>query len=457
MATLPSRPTREELLTFIEDSNLEYATIGFVDYQGTVRGKYVSRNKLLSALDKMAFPLVSLALDPTDAILLAPGIAEAESGFADAPVRLLPETARFVPWERDGRNLFILAEFTGEGEKYCPRAVYRRVFDQAHDMGMRPVHAVECEFTLFNETAESAAQKGYRDLEVATPHKTYYSLVRQGVQAEFYNELMDMAAAMRIPLESLHEEMSDGFMEVAIQHGSGADVPDSAALFKTFAKVVAQRNNKLVSFMARWSTEVDGQSGHIHASLTDLDGQPLFHDAGDQDGMSQTMKYFIGGMQALMGDFMIMLAPNLNSFKRLVPGIFAPISAEWGIENRTCAIRAIPGSPSSSRIECRTPGADANPYLSIAAIIAAGLHGIREKIEPSAPTIGNAYDLETPEALRFPTDFKEAIQRFHNSKEARAWFGDAFVDAYAGSRTTQLEQFAAMVTDRELERFFELV
>ena len=457
MATLPSRPTREKLLAFIEASNLEYATIGFVDYQGTVRGKYVSRNKLLSALDKMSFPLVSLALDPTDAILLAPGIAEAESGFADASVRLLPETARLILWERAGRDLFILSEFIGEAEKYCPRAVYRRIYDQAEAMGMRPVHAVECEFTLFNETAGSAAAKGYRNLEVATPHKTYYSLVRQGVQAEFYNELMDMAQSMRIPLESLHEEMSDGFMEVAIQHGNDAGVPDSAALFKTFAKIVAQRNNKLISFMARWSTAVDGQSGHIHASLTDLEGNPLFHDAGDPDGMSRTMKYFIGGMQALMGDFMIMLAPNINSFKRLVPGIFAPISAEWGIENRTCAIRAIPGSPSSSRVECRTPGADANPYLSIAAIVAAGLHGIREKIEPTEPTVVNAYDLETPEALRFPTDFKDAIQRFHTSEQARAWFGAAFVDAYAGSRMTQLEQFAAMVTDRELERFFELV
>ncbi len=457
MSNLPNKPSHAELLEFIASSNLEYATIGFADYQGTIRGKYVSRSKLESALEKMSFPLISLALDPTDAVLFAPGISDPNSGFFDKPARLLPETARFIPWEREGRNLFILAEFTDEWAQYCPRGVYRRVYERAREMGYTPCHSVELEFTLFDETALSAAEKGYKNLNVATPHRTYYSLVRQGVQAEFYNELMDLAEVMRLPLESLHEEMGAGFMEVALQYGSGVEVADHAALFKTFSKVMAQRGGKLISFMARWSNDADGQSGHVHVSLLDMDGKPVFHDPDGFRKMSDTMRFFIGGMQKLMGDFLLMLAPNINSFKRLVPGIFAPISAEWGVENRTCAIRAIPGSPNSSRVECRTPGADANPYLSLAAVLAAGLYGIENRIEPTDPSDQNAYENDPPEHLKFPGSFAEAIGRFRQSAEARQFFGDAFVEAYADTRQAQLEQFAAMVTDRELERFFELV
>lgn len=457
MVDLPLTPDISELKKYISDSNLEYATIGFIDYQGTVRGKYVSRAKLESALDSMSFPIVSLALDPTDAILFAPVVADAGSGFPDRPVRLLPETARLIPWAPERRNLLLLSEFAGDFADYCPRNVFSRVVSHAQQLGYRPCMSTELEFTLFDETPASVVEKGHRNLKLATPHRTYYSLVRQEAQSEIYNQLMDMCASLRIPIDSIHEEMGDGFMEIAVKYGHDASVPDASALFRTFAKVVAQRNGKLATFMARWSNNADGQSGHIHASLQKLDGTSAFHDEAAAHKMSETMRFFVGGMQALMGDFLLMFAPNINSFKRLVPGIFAPISAEWGVENRTCSIRAIPGSPKSSRIECRTPGADANPYLSIAGVLAAGLHGVENRIEPTAPLEGNAYDNKTPEALRLPGSFAEAITRFRGSAAARRYFGDGFVDAYADTRTAQLEQFAAMVTDRELERFFELV
>jgi glutamine synthetase len=457
MVELPLKPTMAQLKQYIADSELEFATISFVDYQGTVRGKYVSRSKLESALENMTFPVVSLALDPTDAILFAPVIADASSGFPDRPVKLLPETARLIPWAPERRNLLIMSEFTGDFADYCPRNVFNRVVSHAETMGFRPCAATELEFTLFNETARSIVDKGHKNLQPATPHRTYYSLVRQEVQSEIYNRLMDMCLSMRIPVESLHEEMGDGFMEVAVKYGHDASVPDASALFRTFAKVVAQRNGQVASFMARWSNDADGQSGHVHASLQKLDGTPVFYDETDPNKISETMRYFIGGMQHLMGDFLLMFAPNINSYKRLVPGIFAPISAAWGIENRTCSIRAIPGSAKSSRIECRTPGADANPYLSLAAVLTAGLHGIEHKIEPTAPFEGNAYEVEIPEALRLPGSFSESIERFKGSAHARRYFGDGFVDAYADTRRAQHDQFAALVTDRELERFFELV
>ncbi|BBD96770.1 glutamine synthetase [Sphingobium amiense] len=457
LANLPQNPTLTELRAFISESDLEFATIAFADYQGTIRGKYVSRAKLESALEAMSFPAISLVLDPTDAILAVPVLADSSSGYPDRPVRLVPETARFIPWAEPRRNLLILAEFAEDFADYCPRNMFHRMQRHAERLGFRPCASSELEFTMFDETPQSIIAKGYHNLQPSTPNRTYYSLVRQETQSSLYNQLMDMCAALRIPVDSLHEEMGEGFMELAIRYGTDASVPDATALFRTFAKVVAQRNGKLATFMARWSNNADGQSGHIHASLQTLAGEPVFHDPSRPDGMSETMRHFIGGMQALLGDFLLLLAPNINSYKRLVPGIFAPISTAWGIENRTCAIRAIPGSPGSSRIECRLPGADANPYLSLAGVITAGLHGVEHRIEPSAPCEGNAYEMEILESQRLPASFDAAITRFRGSEMARHYFGDAFVEAYADSRRTQYEQFQAMVTDRELERFFELV
>lgn len=457
MIDLPQRPSLSELKTFIADSQLEFATVSFVDYQGTVRGKYVSRAKLEGALDGMAFPLVSLALDPTDVILLAPVVADPASGFPDHPVRLLPETARLLPWAPPGRNLLLLSQFAGPGGELCPRNILCNAAARAADAGFIPCFSTELEFTVFDETPHSVLAKGHRNLTRMTPLKTYYSLVRQETQSEFYNALMDMCASMRIPVESLHQEMGAGFMEVAMRHGTDVGVADASALFKTFAKVVAQRHGKLATFMARWSQDADGQSGHIHISLQHADGSSAFHDATRPHGIGSTMRHFIGGLQLLMGDFCLMFAPNINSFKRFVPGIFAPVSAAWGIENRTCGIRAIPGSAKSIRLECRTPGADANPYLSLAAVLTAGLHGVQHALEPTSPFEGSAYDMDIDPALKLPGSFAEAIDRFRRSPLARGYFGNDFVEAYAGTRQTQHDQFAAMVTDRELERFFELV
>jgi glutamine synthetase len=209
--------------------------------------------------------------------------------------------------------------------------------------------------------------------------------------------------------------------------------------------------------MARWSNEADGQSGHVHISLLDAAGKPVFHDPAADGTMSRTMRHFLGGMQALMPELLLMLGPNINSFKRFVPNIFSPIAALWGWENRTCALRVITGAPKSQRIECRTPGADANPYLALACLVGAGLYGIENELEPSEPSKGNVYDQPVPEAHRFPESFRDGITQFRESSAARALFGGAFVDVYASTRDFQDREFRARVTDAELYRFFELI
>ena len=446
----------EDAKRLIAERDVDHVVVGVPDLQGFLRGKYISRDKLLGTLDKgMGVPGVVYALDPTDVILDVPGLSDDTSGYDDNLIRLIPETCREIPWEPPHRNLFFLGAFVDDAKRYCPRAVYQRVAERAARMGFRPFHSCELEFTLFDETAKTAFQKGYKNLDISSPHKAYELLLRQEVRAEFHNGLMDMCRTMNIPVESVHEEMSPGFMEAALRYDEGVRAPDNAVIFKTFAKAYAQRQGQLISFMARWSNQADGQSGHIHISLRGLEGEPVFVDEDGDHGASRVMMQFVAGMQALMPELLIMLGPNVNSFKRYLPGIFAPIAATWGWENRTCALRVIPGPPLSQRIECRTPGADANPYLSMACLLGAGLWGIEHDLEPSAPTIGNVYAQEIPEKQRFPATFSEAIERFHASAAARELFGDFFVDFFARSRASQEASFRGLVTDAELMRFFE--
>lgn len=447
----------EDMRRIAEERGAKNVTIAMSDMNGLLRGKYISRDKLDSVLDNgWGMPPLILALDLDDIIMDAAEGLDGSDGYADVMARALPETCREIPWESPERNLLMLAEFAGDMEALCPRGVYRRMEQKAADMSFQPYHALELEFTMFEETALSAFEKDYRNLDISTPLKTYEVIQRQATWTEFYNELLDCFDTMDVALETAHEEMGPGFMEVSMAPQIGVKAADNAVIFKTYAKALAQRMGRLITFMARWSNDVDGQSGHIHMSLKDKDGEPVFRDDNSEDGMSDTMRHFLGGMQALMPEMLLMMGPNVNSFKRYVPGIFSPIGATWGYENRTCALRVIRGAAKAQRIECRTPGADANPYLSLACLLGSGLYGIEHKIEPQAPMEGNVYDQEVPEGQRFPESFSVAIERFRSSTAARELFGDRFVNVYATTRASQDREFRTLVTDAELRRFFEL-
>ncbi len=212
--------------------------------------------------------------------------------------------------------------------------------------------------------------------------------------------------------------------------------------------------------MAKWNMNEAGQSGHLHLSLMTGDSTiNVFHDPGAENGISDTMRHFIGGQQAHMADLTAMVAPTVNSYRRLIPGLWAPTDATWGIDNRTCAIRVLPGTPKSHRMEYRVPGADANPYLVAAAAIASGLHGIEHRIEPSPPQTGNAYERDHPELHRLPSNLADAGKRFSASTMARTWFGDAFVNHFAASRDWEARQLPMdpTISTAELDRYFELI
>lgn len=457
--SLSSIATAEDVVRLIDARKPEHVNVGFGDMPGQLRVKYVSTERFLGALEKgLGFAGAALALDHCDVQRPAQGVSSGEGvTFGDRLCRIVPDSVREIPWESPQRNLLFLADFEEPEGPLQPRNVYRRVLDRARAQGLRAFHSSEYEFTMFEETPRSIREKDYRGLRLATLDNSYHLMLRQGVGSGFYNALMDCCKGMDIPLEGVHEEMGAGFMEAALAYGEGVRAADNAMLFKTAAKIVAQRHDKLITFMARWSNQADGQSGHVHVSLRDEAGDPLFHDPAQPRAMSRQMRHFVGGLQRLLPEFLILFGPTVNSFRRYQPWIFSPVAATWGWENRTCALRLIGGSALSQRVECRVPGADANPYLALACVLGAGLWGIENAVEPGEESTWNVYDHldRVAPQYRFPRSFAAAIERFEASRPARELFGDRFVDAYVEMKRAQDEEFAALVTDVELRRFFE--
>ena len=452
----PKISTAEEAKQLVIERDLSHVKVGVFDLDGILRGKYMSRSKFFSALESgFNFCNVVLGWDSNDQLYDNVTYTGWHTGYPDAAVRVLPETCRDLMYEEGG--LFFLSEFKGTAEAICPRAILRRTIEKCRSMGFEPFSAVEYEFFVFEETPQSCHEKGFRNLVPWTPGNFGYSALRNSVENEFYRELLSCGEIMDFPIEGLHNETGPGVLEVAIGVDESLASADKAALFKTFAKVVAQRNHLMATFMAKWSGSYPGQSGHIHISLQDENGKALFYDAEDPHRMSGLMRHFVAGCQNYMPEVLAMVASTVNSYRRLVPGFWAPTNATWGVENRTCALRVIPGSPKSQRMEYRVAAADANPYLALSAALASGLWGIEEKLEPLAPIQGNGYDQALPAYLNLPSTLWDAAQRFKVSKRSRDTFGDSFVEHFAATREWEERELRKTITDWELRRYFEII
>jgi glutamine synthetase len=448
--------TAAQARRIVEERGLSNVKVGVFDADGILRGKYMSREKFFSVLESgFGFCDVVLGWDSNDQLYDNVSFTGWHTAYPDAAVRVIPSTCRALPLEGD--MLFFLGEFEGEAEAVCPRAALRRVLKRADNMGYTAFASAEFEFFLFDETPHSVREKNYRGLKTLTPGFFGYSVLRASVHSEFYEALLKLCADMRFPLEALHTETGPGVLEAAITYSGALEAADRAALFKTFTKVLAQRRGMMATFMAKWSRDWPGQSGHLHVSLQDKRAKPVFHNPRKPQNISDEMRWFIGGQQALMPELLAMVASTVNSYARLIPGFWAPTDATWGIENRTCALRAIPGSSKSQRVEYRIAAADINPYVALAAAIGSGLWGIEHKIEPDAPIEGNSYARTHAEKRQLPRTLWDAAQRLKESEAARALFGDAFVEHYAATREWEEREFRKAITDWELARYFEII
>jgi len=441
---------------YLSKNKVENVKIGVFDTDGILRGKYMHRDKFLSALDGgFGFCDVVLGWDSQDQLYDQSRYTGWHTAYPDAPVRVIPSSMREIPFEEN--TPFFLGEFTGEAETICPRGTLRRICERAEDMGLTATVGFEFEFFVFEETPHSVREKNYKDMKSLSPGFFGYSVLRSSVHSEFYQELMDLARDMRFPIEGLHTETGAGVLEAALQCTDAVEAADQASLFKTFTKVLAQRRGLMATFMAKWSEDWPGQSGHMHISLKEKNGVNIFHDEEKPGHMSDKQRWFVGGQQKLMPELLSMIAPTVNSYRRLIPGFWAPTHATWGIDNRTCALRVIPGSAKSQRVEYRISAADINPHIALAAALGSGLWGIENKIEPTEPVKGNAYEQEFPAEMSLSSTLFEAAGKLGGSHAARDLFGDAFVEHYQQSREWEEREFRKAITDWELQRYFEII
>jgi len=445
----------------VEQRGLSHVKVGLFDNDGVMRGKYMSREKFFSSLDNgFSFCDVVLGWDSKDQLYDNVTYTGWHTGYPDAPVKVLPESCREIPLEEN--MLLFLAEFAEQAEAVCPRAALRRVINKAVDMGFEAFAAFEYEFFMFEETPESIRAKNYTNLKPMTPGWFGYSMIRNSTHADLHRQILELGEQMDFSLEGLHTETGPGVLEAAIAVDSALSAADKGALFKTFMKVLAQQNGLMATFMAKWSNNYPGQSGHIHISLRYSEehgtrSESAFYDSSQKNNISKIQQYFVAGQQKLMGQFLCMTSPTVNSYSRMIPGYWAPTDASQGIDNRTTALRIIPGSDKSQRVEHRLGSADANPYLALAAALGAGLIGIEEQWEPENQITGNAYDQQHPEHLALPRTLWDAAQAFKNSAAARSLFGDSFVDHFSASREWEEREFRKHITDWELDRYFEII
>jgi glutamine synthetase len=441
---------------FFRENSIRQVKIAGVDLDGVLRGKYVSLEKFFSvARAGLGFCDVVFGWDIADELYDNAQVTGWHTGYPDIQARVDLSTARAIPWE-PGTAAFLLDFMHPDGSEYgpSPRGLLHRVGRKARSMGFLPKFGSEYEFYIFKETPASLRAKAFSSLEPLTPGMCGYSWLRTSQNAELVHALLDGCNAFGLEVEGFHTETGPGVYETALHYDVLEPAGDRSVLFKSAVKEICARHGLTACFMAKPSARLPGCSGHVHQSLWSLDGaRNLFHDASAAEGMSETLRHYLGGQLELMPEFTALYWPNVNTYKRSVENTWAPTSATWGRENRTCALRVIGEDGKAMRVEFRLLAADMNPYVGMAASLAAGLWGIEHRVEPPPAVTGNGYQAA---AAPLPRNLRDATELLKASAAARELLGESFVDHYVRTRTWEVRQYERAVTTWELERYFEL-
>ncbi len=451
--------TAEEIVTYVKDHPSGKVKIAFADIDGVLRGKYISAEKFLSVMDTTtSFCDVIFGWDAGDVAYDNAAFTGWHTGYPDAPAKLDLSTFRMIPWEN---NLpFFLGEMitkNGDPSYVCPRQLLKKVLNDAKQHGYTPFFSQEFEWYNFAETPQSANDKQFKNLIPLTPGMFGYSILRSTLQNPFFTDLFELLKKFDVPLEGLHTETGPGTFEAAINYSEIIEAADRAVLFKTAVKEIAYKHGIMATFMAKVNENLPGCGGHVHQSLWDEAGEKnLFYDDKDRMKMSGAMKSYIAGQLHCLPYILPMFAPAINSYKRLVEGAWAPTTLTWGVDNRTVALRVLTGNSKSCRLETRVIGSDANPYLAMAAALASGLYGIKNKLELKQPaTIGNGYKDFSNGTL--PKTLDEATQMMKQSTLAKEILGEKFAEHFVQTREWEWRQHLKAVTDWEYKRYFEII
>jgi glutamine synthetase len=444
--------TVEQLREEATAGTVDTVVAAFTDMQGRLFGKRIQAEYFLEdvvghGVEGCNYLLaLDMEMDPV------PGyeMANWESGYGDFGIVPDLATLRRIPWlDRTALVLCDVVNHDGSPVVASPRQVLIAQYERAREMGYTPMMATELEFYLYKESYAEAWEKDFRDLTPTIPYILDYHVLATTMDEQYLGAIRRGMHAAGIPVEFSKGEAWYGQHEVNTRYADAVTTADRHTIYKNGVKEIAFLNGISATFMAKPSEKDIGSSCHIHSSLVDDGGKSAFVD-GDEE--TDVFRHYLGGQRAHIRELALFVAPSVNSYKRYAAESWAPTSVSWGRDNRTCGFRIV-GHGGSRRVECRIPGADVNPYLGLAALLAAGLDGISNQTDPGPELKGNAY--AEAEAEPFPSSLREAVELWEGSEFARRAFGDAVHTHYLNYGRTEQRLFDEVVTDYERRRMFE--
>jgi glutamine synthetase len=452
--TAPPTLTIEQLRAEIESGAIDTVITAITDMQGRLQGK---RNHGHYFLDHVLGHGVEgcnylLAVDVDMTTVEGYAISSWEGGYGDMLFEMDMSTLRRTPGQPHCATVQCdLLWMDGRGEvRPSPRSVLKAQAAAAADLGCVAFAGTELEFIVFEDSFEVAWDRRYQGLTAANRYNVDYSILGGTKVEPLLREIRNEMYAAGATVENAKGECNLGQHEIAFLYDEVVRTCDNHSIYKNAAKEIAAAHGQSLTFMAKYDQR-EGSSCHIHLSLRGQDGTMVFADDSREGGQSQMFDHFLAGIQATMREFMLLYAPNINSYKRFAPGSFAPTAIAWGLDNRTCALRVV-GHGAGLRIENRVPGGDVNPYMAVAAMLAGGLHGIREQLPLEPAFLGNAY---VSDKQHVPSTLQEARDLFAASAVAEQVFGSDVVQHYVHAADIELQAFNAAVTDWERVRGFE--
>ncbi|GAA1206765.1 glutamine synthetase family protein [Rhodoglobus aureus] len=445
--------TLEELSADVATGAIDTVLVAFTDMQGRLVGKRLSARLFLEDAASHGAECCNylLAVDVDMNTVDGYAMSSWSRGYGD--MVMLPDlaTLRRAPWLQ--ATALVTADLRWHDESPVapsPRQILKAQLERLAERGLDTFVATELEFIVFDDSYREAWKKGYRALATASDYNIDYNVLASTRMEPLLRDIRNGMDGAGMYCEGVKGECNLGQQEIGFRYASALDTCDNHSIYKNGAKEIADAHGKSLTFMAKFD-EREGNSCHIHISLRGTDGTAVFADKDAEHGMSKMFRHFIAGQLAVMRELTLFSAPNINSYKRYVPGSFAPTALAWGLDNRTCALRVV-GQGLGMRVENRVPGGDVNQYLAVSALIAAGLYGIDNELELEDAYAGNAY---TSDVARVPATLREATELFAASTFAREAFGDEVVDHYLNNAAIELAAYDSAVTDWEKVRGFE--
>jgi glutamine synthetase len=445
----------ENVKMLIQEKAIDNVTIAVIDPNGNLRGKRIPAEDFPKICDiGVGFSTLAFGLDYADHVVADNEFANFANGFPD--MLLMPDISTFivVPWdEKSGIVLTDCFDLQGNPIDISPRGVLRKIVERAELLEIYPVMSLEYEFYVLTEDISSMADKGYINLKTLYPSQGYFDVNRTW-DAHFLKDIWRQMKACNISVDSFECEQGGGMFEMPLKHGTPVEVADTAIILKNGVKEICRRNNLTATFMAKLNGGEEGVSGHVHQSLWDQERKTnLFFDPENENNLSQLAAHYVEGQLRTLREFIALFCPNYNSYKRLVPGWFTGNTTTWGVQSRSTSLRIINNNAEACRVEHRTPGADANPYIALAACLAGGVYGIENKLN-LRPVFseGDPNEISRQDNKTIPYN-REAVELLKGSAIARDFFGDAFIDHYTILKRWEISTALSKVSDWERERY----